>query len=137
MPKCTSVAAPISLRDPTTSMIVTASPSFVIPGWEVKVGATGPIVGDSFAFSKTLSAYTIIGARSSLNVWMADASRSMERVRYSAVAGREKEWRNSLHKTDDPLLIWNAESGQEARAYAARGDGAGVHQHVRDDLAGH
>jgi hypothetical protein len=30
----------------------------------------------------------------------------------TAVAGREQEWRNS-HLSDDPLLIWNAESGQK------------------------
>lgn len=30
----------------------------------------------------------------------------------TSVAGREQEWRNS-HLTDDPLLIWNAESGQK------------------------
>lgn len=32
----------------------------------------------------------------------------------TAVAGREKEWRES-HLSDNPLLIWNAESGQEPK----------------------
>lgn len=32
----------------------------------------------------------------------------------TAVAGREKDWRES-HLTDNPLLIWNAESGNEPK----------------------
>ena len=85
-------------------------PVLRVPGWEVKVGDWTHRWG-LIRFLKDpqrLHNYW----RSVVAERLMQTPRAVWSAADTAVAGREKEWRNS-HKTDDPLLIWNAESGQK------------------------
>jgi hypothetical protein len=73
--------------------------------------ANGHTAGALSASSRTRSAFTTFSAAS----WaekIQQTPRGVWAAADTAVAGREKEWRES-HLTDDPLLIWNADSGQK------------------------
>ena len=85
-------------------------PVLRVPGWEVNVGEWKHRWGlvrflkdpqRLHNFWRSVTAEKIM--QTPRSVWMASNT---------AVAGREGQWRNS-HLTDDPLLIWNAESGQK------------------------
>jgi hypothetical protein len=85
-------------------------PVFRVPGWEVRVGEWVHRWGlVRFAkdpqrlhnFWRSVVAEKLM--QTPRNVWTAADT---------AVAGREQKWRES-HLSDDPLLIWNAESGQK------------------------
>jgi hypothetical protein len=85
-------------------------PVFRVPGWEIRVGSIMHRWGlvRNMKDPQRLHNYwrSAIAERimqSPKNVWVASDT---------AVAGREKKWRDS-HRSDDPLLIWNAESGQK------------------------
>lgn len=85
-------------------------PVLRVPGWEVNVGEWRHRFGlirflkdpqRLHNFWRSVTAEKIM--QTPRSVWMASNT---------AVAGRELQWRNS-HLSDDPLLIWNAESGQK------------------------
>lgn len=84
-------------------------PVFRVPGWEISIGGRRHRFG-LVRFLKdpqrlhnywrsTIAEKLILTPRAR---WLASAE---------AVAGREKQWRIA-HLNDDPLLIWNGESGQ-------------------------
>lgn len=85
-------------------------PIFRVPGWEIKIGNTKHRWG-VIRFMKDpqrlhnmwRSAIAEKIMQSPKNTWIAADT---------AVAGRENSWRTS-HRSDDPLLIFNAESGQK------------------------
>lgn len=85
-------------------------PVFRVPGWEINVGDTWQRFG-LIRFAKdpmrlrnywrsTIAERLMMAAKAG---WMATKE---------AVMGHEHMWRNS-HLTNDPLLIWNGESGQK------------------------
>lgn len=85
-------------------------PVLRVPGWEVNVGEWRHRWGlvrflkdpqRLHNFWRSVTAEKIM--QTPRSVWSASDT---------AVAGREAEWRNS-HLTDNPLLIWNAESGNK------------------------
>lgn len=85
-------------------------PVFRVPGWEVNVGEWKHRWG-LVRFLKDpqrLHNYW----RSVIAEKIMQTPRAVWAAADTAVAGREPQWRNS-HLTDDPLLIWNAESGQK------------------------
>lgn len=83
-------------------------PVFRVPGWEVKVGPTKHRWG-LIRFLKDPQRLHNFW-RSVVAEKLAQTPRAVWAAADTAVAGREKEWRSS-HTSDDPLLIWNAESG--------------------------
>jgi len=85
-------------------------PVFRVPGWEIKIGEKLHRWGllrfmkdpqRLHNFWRSAIAEKIM--QSPKNTWVAADT---------AVAGREKAWRQS-HASDDPLLIYNAEAGQK------------------------
>ena len=87
-------------------------PVFRVPGWEVRVGDWRHRFG-LIRFLKDpqrLHNYW----RSVVAEKLMQTPRAVWTAADTAVQGREGAWRNS-HLSDDPLLIWNAESGQEPK----------------------
>jgi hypothetical protein len=85
-------------------------PVFRVPGWEIRVGDNKQRWG-LVRFLKDpqrLHNYW----RSTIAEKLMQTPRAVWAAADTAVAGREMQWRNS-HLSDDPLLIWNAESGQK------------------------
>jgi hypothetical protein len=85
-------------------------PVFRVPGWEVNVGEWKHRWG-IIRFLKDpqrLHNYW----RSVVAEKIMQTPRAVWVAPDSAVAGRETQWRQS-HLSDDPLLIWNADSGQK------------------------
>ena len=85
-------------------------PVFRVPGWEIRVGDVTHRWG-VIRFAKDpqrLHNYW----RSVIAEKLMQTPRAVWAAADTAVAGREAEWRQS-HLSDDPLLIWNAESGQK------------------------
>lgn len=85
-------------------------PVFRVPGWEIKIGGAKHRWG-LVRFLKDpqrLHNYW----RSVIAEKLMQTPRAIWAAADTAVAGREQQWRNS-HLSDDPLLIWNAESGQK------------------------
>lgn len=85
-------------------------PVFRVPGYEVKTGDWSHRWG-IVRFAKDpqrLHNYW----RSAVAEKLMQTPRASWMAADSAVAGREQEWRVS-HLSDDPLLIWNSESGQK------------------------
>lgn len=85
-------------------------PIFRVPGWEIRIGTTKHRWGvirhmkdPQRLHNYWRSAIAEKIMRSPKNTWVAADS---------AVAGREATWRASA-QSDDPLLVWNAESGQK------------------------
>lgn len=83
-------------------------PVFRVPGWEVRVGEEVHRWG-LLRFLKD--------PQKLHNYWrsvVAEKLMMTPRAKWlapdTAVAGREKEWRNA-HMSDDPLLVWNADAG--------------------------
>jgi hypothetical protein len=83
-------------------------PVFRVPGWEVKTGDRWHRWGivRHAKDPQRLHNYW----RSAVAEKLMQTPRSVWMAADTAVQGREQQWRNS-HLTDDPLLIWNAESG--------------------------
>lgn len=83
-------------------------PVFRVPGWEVKTGDRWNRWGivRHAKDPQRLHNYW----RSAVAEKLMQTPRSVWMAADTAVQGREQQWRNS-HLTDDPLLIWNAESG--------------------------
>lgn len=85
-------------------------PVFRVPGWEVRVGDWRHRFG-LIRFLKDpqrLHNYW----RSVIAEKLMQTPRATWMAAETAVQGRESQWRYS-HLSDDPLLIWNAESGQK------------------------
>ena len=85
-------------------------PVFRVPGWEIKVGQVKHRWG-IVRFAKDpqkLHNYW----RSVIAEKIMQTPRAVWAAADTAVQGREQQWRQS-HISDDPLLIWNAESGQK------------------------
>jgi hypothetical protein len=85
-------------------------PILRVPGWEMRVGDQVHRWG-LVRFLKDpqrLHNYW----RSVVAEKMMQTPRGVWTAADTAVEGREAQWRNS-HLTDDPLLVWNAESGQK------------------------
>lgn len=87
-------------------------PVFRVPGWEIRIGDTVHRWGlirhmkdPQRLHNYWRSAIAEKIMRSPKNTWTAADT---------AVAGREQAWRNA-NTSDDPLLIWNAESGNEPK----------------------
>lgn len=85
-------------------------PVFRVPGWEVRIGNAMHRWGlvrhmkdPQRLHNYWRSAIAEKIMQSPKNSWVAADT---------AVAGREAQWRRA-HRTDDPLLIWNADSGQK------------------------
>lgn len=89
---------------------ITRLPVFRVPGWEVKVGDTTQRWG-LIRFLKDPQRLHNFW-RSVVAEKLMQTPRAIWSAADTAVAGREQQWRNS-HLSDDPLLIWNAESGQK------------------------
>jgi hypothetical protein len=85
-------------------------PVFRVPGWEVRVGEWTHRWG-LVRFAKDPQRLHNFW-RSVVAEKLMQTPRAVWLASDTAVAGREKEWRNS-HLSDDPLLIWNQESGQK------------------------
>jgi hypothetical protein len=83
-------------------------PVFRVPGWEVRVGEWTHRWG-LVRFAKDPQRLHNFW-RSVVAEKLMQTPRAVWLASDTAVAGREMEWRNS-HLTDDPLLIWNQESG--------------------------
>lgn len=83
-------------------------PVFRVPGWEVKSGERAHRWGlvRHAKDPQRLHNYW----RSAVAEKLMQTPRSVWMAADTAVQGREDQWRKS-HLTDDPLLIWNAESG--------------------------
>lgn len=101
-------------------------PVFRVPGWEVRVGEWNHRWG-VIRFAKDPQRLhnffrSVVAERlqqTPRNVWTAGAA---------AVAGREKQWRES-HLSDDPLLIWNDEAAAKPERVApAQMEGALMEQ---------
>lgn len=85
-------------------------PIFRVPGWEIKIGNTKHRWGIIRFMKDPQRLHNMWRSgiaekimQSPKNTWIAADT---------AVAGRENSWRTS-HRSDDPLLIFNAESGQK------------------------
>lgn len=85
-------------------------PLFRVPGWEIKIGNTKHRWGIIRFMKDPQRLHNMWRSgiaekimQSPKNTWIAADT---------AVAGREHSWRTS-HRSDDPLLIFNSESGQK------------------------
>lgn len=90
-------------------------PVFRVPGWEINVGQFKHRWG-LIRFLKDpqrLHNYS----RSVVAEKMMQTPRAVWTASDTAVSGREAAWRDS-HKSDDSLLIWNAESGNKPERVA-------------------
>jgi hypothetical protein len=85
-------------------------PVFRVAGWEVNIAEWKHRWGLTRFLKDPQRMHNF--ARSVKMEKMMQTPRGVWAAADTAVAGREPEWRNS-HRSDDPLLIWNAESGQK------------------------
>lgn len=90
-------------------------PVFRVPGWEVSIGDQKHRWG-LVRFLKDPQRLHNFGRSSAAERLMA-APRAQWLATKEAVAGHEKEWRNA-NNSDDPLLIYNEESGQAPQRVA-------------------
>ena len=89
---------------------ITRVPVFRVPGWEIKVDDNKQRWG-LIRFLKDPQRLHNFW-RSVIAEKLSQTPRAVWAAADTAVAGRENMWRQS-HQSDDPLLIWNAESGQK------------------------
>lgn len=87
-------------------------PVIRIPGWEVNIAEFKHRWGLTRFLKDPQRMHNF--TRSVRMEKMSQTPRGVWTAADTAVAGREQEWRNS-HLSDDPLLVWNAESGQEPK----------------------
>lgn len=85
-------------------------PIFRVPGWEYKIGEVKHRWGvvRHMKDPQRLHNYW----RSAIAEKIMRSPKATWTASDTAIAGRETAWRNSA-QSDDPLLIWNAESGQK------------------------
>lgn len=85
-------------------------PVFKVAGWEVRVGDWLHRWGLVRFLKDPQKIHNFFRS-----IWvekLMQTPRGVWSAADTAVAGREKEWRES-HLTDNPLLVWNADSGQK------------------------
>lgn len=90
-------------------------PIIRVPGWEVRVGEWNHRWGLVRFLKDPQRLHNFFRS-----VWaerIQQTPRGVWTASDQAVAGREKEWRES-HLTDNPLLIWNGESGNKPERIA-------------------
>lgn len=85
-------------------------PIFRVPGWEIRIGGQVHRWGLIRHMKDPQRLHNMW--RSSIAEKIMQSPRQTWLASNEAVAGREDKWRNS-NKSDDPLLIWNAESGHK------------------------
>jgi hypothetical protein len=85
-------------------------PVFRVPGWEVNIAEWRHRWGLTRFLKDPQRIHNF--SRSVRMEKLGQTPRGVWTASDTAVAGRELEWRNS-HLSDDPLLIWNAESGNK------------------------
>ena len=85
-------------------------PVFRVPGWEVKTGDWVHRWGLTRFVKDPQRLHNYY--RSTVAEKLMQTPRGVWMASDTAVQGREQAWRNS-HLSDDPLLIWNAESGNK------------------------
>lgn len=98
----------LDILDGPYNLEISRVPVFRVPGWEVNVGEWKHRWG-LVRFLKDpqrLHNYW----RSVMAEKIMQSPRAVWVAQDTAVSGRESQWRNS-HLSDDPLLIWNGESG--------------------------
>lgn len=84
-------------------------PVFRVPGWEVRIGESTMRWGlvRQMKDPQRLHNYW----RSAIAEKLMQTPRATWMASDAAIQGRERQWRESA-RSDDPLLVWNAESGQ-------------------------
>ena len=87
-------------------------PVFRVPGWEINIGTWKHRWG-LIRFLKDPQRLHNFW-RSVLAEKIMQTPRAVWTASETSVAGREQEWRES-HLSDNPLLVWNSESGQEPK----------------------
>jgi hypothetical protein len=90
-------------------------PVFRVPGWEVNIGDWKHRWGLTRFMKDPQRLHNFW--RSVIAEKIMQTPRAVWTASETAVAGREQEWRNS-HLSDDPLLVWNQESGNEPKRLA-------------------
>lgn len=95
---------------------ITRVPVLRVPGWEVRVGEWVHRWGLIRFLKDPQRLHNFFRS-----VWaekIQQTPRGVWSAADTAVAGREQEWRDS-HLSDNPLLIWNADSGQKPERIAS------------------
>lgn len=87
---------------------VSRIPVFRVPGWEIKIGDKKHRWGLIRFLKDPMRLHNYW--RSIIAEKLQLTPRAAWKASDAAVAGRENEWRTA-HLSDDPLLIWNSESG--------------------------
>lgn len=90
-------------------------PVFRVPGWEVRIGQQTYRYGMIRFLKDPQRLHNYF--RSVLAERLQQTPRAVWLATDQAVAGREKAFRES-HMSDDPLLVWNSESGQKPERVA-------------------
>jgi hypothetical protein len=85
-------------------------PVFRVPGWEVSIGEWKHRWGLTRFMKDPQRLHNFW--RSVVAEKIMQTPRAVWTASDTSVAGREQEWRNS-HLSDDPLLVWNQESGMK------------------------
>lgn len=93
-----------------TRLNVSRVPVFRVPGWEIFIGDERHRFG-MIRFAKDPQRIHNYW-RSVIVEKLMQTPRAKWKATKEAVQGFESKWRNS-HLTDDPLLLWNGDSGQE------------------------
>lgn len=116
--------------------MISRIPVFRVPGWEVKVNDYTNRWGLIRNLKDPQRLHNFW--RSVIAEKLSQTPRAVWTAKAEAVAGREKEWRAS-HLSDDPLLIWNGEAGDEPKRVppaqmeqALFGEAATTSQDIKD-----
>jgi hypothetical protein len=104
------LASGLDLLEGPYQLPISRLPVFRVPGWEVNVGEWKHRWGLIRFLKDPQRMHNY--SRSVHMEKMMQTPRAVWTAADTAVAGREKDWRQS-HLSDDPLLVWNAESGQK------------------------
>ena len=97
------------LLDGPYELPISRVPVFRVPAWEINIGVTKSRFGLTRHMKDPQRLHNYW--RSTIAEKLMLTPRARWLASQEAVAGREKEWRNA-HLSDDPLLVWNGESGQ-------------------------
>lgn len=104
------VCSGLDILDGPYELPISRVPVFRVPGWEVWVGEWKQRWGLIRFLKDPMRLHNYW--RSVVAEKIMQTPRAVWAAADTAVAGRETRWRQS-HLSDDPLLIWNAESGQK------------------------
>lgn len=100
----------LDILDGPYQLPISRVPVFRVPGWEVNVGQWKHRWGLIRFLKDPQRLHNFF--RSVVAERLMQTPRAVWSAADTAVAGREKQWRES-NLSDDPLLIWNSESGQK------------------------